>query len=124
MWPAIGPTRSRQAQRHTPSSNPAAPTATRKAGGWLSAWAATKASVLPATAAGGPAARLAEWMTDRGIAMEQLLDAAALDRKVLNAIIHGRYTPSPQQRQRVAAALGIRPEQVSWGHTAPVEVGV
>jgi hypothetical protein len=64
---------------------------------------------------------LAEWMTDRDIGMDELLTAAGLDRKVLSAIINGRYTPSPQQRQRVAAALGIDPEQVSWGHTAPVE---
>lgn len=64
---------------------------------------------------------LTEWMTDQAISMEQLLDAAGLDRKVLSAIVHGRYTPSPQQRQRVAAALGVRPELISWGHTAPVE---
>ena len=64
---------------------------------------------------------LAEWMTDRDIDMEQLLTAAGLDRKVLAAIVNGRYTPSPQQRQRLAAALGIEPEHVSWGHTAPVE---
>jgi transcriptional regulator with XRE-family HTH domain len=64
---------------------------------------------------------LAEWMTDRDIGMEQLLEAAGLDRKVLSAIVNGRYTPSPQQRQRVAAALRVRPEQISWGHTASVE---
>ena len=64
---------------------------------------------------------LAEWMAERDIGTDQLLEAAALDRKVLTAIVNGRYTPSPQQRQRVAAALGIRPEQVSWGHTTPVE---
>jgi transcriptional regulator with XRE-family HTH domain len=64
---------------------------------------------------------LTEWMADKAISMEQLLAAAGLDRKVLAAIVHGRYTPSPQQRQRLAAVLGIRPEQIAWGHTAPVE---
>ena len=64
---------------------------------------------------------LAEWMADGNIGMEKLLEAAGLDRKILAAIVQGRYTPSPQQRQRVAAVLGIRPEQISWGHTAPVE---
>jgi hypothetical protein len=64
---------------------------------------------------------LPEWMSERDISLEQLLGAAALDRKVLLAIVNGRYTPSPQQRQRVAAALGLRPEQILWGHTAPVE---
>ena len=64
---------------------------------------------------------LAEWMTDRDIDMDQLMEITGLDQKILAAIVNGRYTPSPQQRQRVAAALGVRTEQVSWGHTAPVE---
>ena len=64
---------------------------------------------------------LAEWMADRDIGMEELMETTGLDRKVLAAIVNGRYTPSPQQRQRVATALGVSPEQVSWGHTAPVE---
>jgi lambda repressor-like predicted transcriptional regulator len=61
------------------------------------------------------------WMTERGVGLESLLEASRLERKVLDAIIHGRYTPSPQQRQRVAAALGVAPEQILWGHTVPVE---
>ncbi len=64
---------------------------------------------------------VSEWMTQRGLAPEQLVRAAALDRKVVEAIIQGRYTPSPQQRQRVAAALGVAPDQVQWGHTTQVE---
>jgi hypothetical protein len=64
---------------------------------------------------------LAEWMADRALGVDQLLETAGLDRKVLIALINGRYTPSPEQRQRVALALGLRPEQISWGHTAAVE---
>jgi transcriptional regulator with XRE-family HTH domain len=64
---------------------------------------------------------LAEWMAERNLGMDELLEVAGLDRKVLAAIVNGRYTPSPQQRQRVAGALGIRPEQIAWGHTATVE---
>ncbi len=64
---------------------------------------------------------LAEWMTDRGIELADLIESSALDRKVLRAMIEGRYTPSPQQRQRVAAAIGVEPKQIAWGHTAPVE---
>jgi ribosome-binding protein aMBF1 (putative translation factor) len=64
---------------------------------------------------------VAEWMEERGIRHDDLAASAALDRKVLEAILHGRYTPSPQQRQRVAAALGVTTEQVSWGHTTQVE---
>jgi len=62
-----------------------------------------------------------DWMADRGIGLEQLLAASTVDKKVLDAIIHGRYTPSPQQRRRVAAALGVDPMQVLWGHTTQVD---
>ena len=68
-----------------------------------------------------PIRSIAEWMAERGLSLDELLTASALDRKVLEAIVQGRYTPSPQQRQRVAAALGVEPRQVAWGHVTPVE---
>jgi cyanate lyase len=64
---------------------------------------------------------VAEWMADRGIRLDELVASAGLDAKVVEAIVHGRYTPSPLQRQRLAAALGLDPAQVTWGHTIPVQ---
>ena len=61
------------------------------------------------------------WMAERGISTEQLLRASLLDAKVVAAIVEGRYTPSPQQRQRLAAALGVAADAVSWGHTNCVD---
>jgi hypothetical protein len=68
-----------------------------------------------------PIRSIADWMSDRNLSLEGLLELSALDRKIVEAIVHGRYTPSPQQRQRLAAALGVTPEQIAWGHTASVE---
>ncbi len=64
---------------------------------------------------------IAEWMAERGLSMPQLLAQSALDAKVVEAIVAGRYTPSPEQRRRVAAALGVEPAAVAWGHVTPVE---
>ena len=64
---------------------------------------------------------VAEWMAERGIALDELVKAAGLDKNVIEAIVHARYTPSPAQRERVAAALGLRPELIAWGHQAQVE---
>ena len=61
-----------------------------------------------------------EWMLERGISREQLLATSALPARVLDAILAGRYTPSPQQRHQLAAALGVAAEQVAWGHTLPI----
>lgn len=63
---------------------------------------------------------VAEWMADRGLALTALLEASGLERRVVEAIVQGRYTPSPQQRQRLAAALGVPPEEIAWGHSTPV----
>jgi len=62
-----------------------------------------------------------EWMAERGIGLAELVKAAALDDRVVEAITQGRYTPSPEQRRRLAAALGVGPEQIAWGHVTQVE---
>ena len=64
---------------------------------------------------------LAEWMAERSVTLAQLVGISALDERVVQAIACCRYTPSPDQRRRLAAALGIDPEQVAWGHAAQVE---
>src|SRR5262249_30473200 len=64
---------------------------------------------------------VAEWMAERGLDLAGLVEASGLDRRVVEAIAHGRYTPSPEQRRLLAAALGVGPEQVAWGHVAQVE---
>ena len=64
---------------------------------------------------------IAEWMAERGILLAQLIESSALDERVIDAIVHNRYLPSPEQRKRLSAALGVAPEQVVWGHRAEVE---
>jgi transcriptional regulator with XRE-family HTH domain len=64
---------------------------------------------------------LAGWMAERGISLAELVEASGLDGRVVEAIASDRYTPSPQQRQRLSAVLGIVPDQVAWGHLAQVE---
>jgi lambda repressor-like predicted transcriptional regulator len=64
---------------------------------------------------------VANWMTERGRSLVQLIEASGLEKRVVKAMIEGRYTASPEQRQRIAAALGVRPEQIACGHIAQVE---
>jgi len=64
---------------------------------------------------------VAQWMTELGLGLDDLVAASHLDRRVVEAIASGRYTPSPDQRQRLATALGVDSEQIAWGHVTPVE---
>jgi hypothetical protein len=68
-----------------------------------------------------PVKTLTEWMGDRGIGLAELVTATGLDDRVAKAIAEVRYTPSPDQRRRLAAALGVEPDQIAWGHAAQVQ---
>ena len=60
-------------------------------------------------------------MEQSGIGVGQLAAAAAIDPKTVKAIATGNYIPSPAQRQRLAAALGVSKDDIAWGHTVPVQ---
>jgi len=64
---------------------------------------------------------IARYMEEAGIGVGQLVAAAGLDAKLVKAIVSGNYTPSPSQRQSLATALGIAPEDIAWGHAVPVQ---
>jgi hypothetical protein len=64
---------------------------------------------------------LAEWMTERGIDAAKLATLSALDRRVVEALAHCRYTSSPDQRQSISAALGLTSEQILWGGAGAVD---
>jgi ribosome-binding protein aMBF1 (putative translation factor) len=64
---------------------------------------------------------LASAIEATGLTVHQLVAATRLDAKLVKAIVDGNYTPSPSQRQRLAAALGVSAEDISWGHAVPVQ---
>jgi hypothetical protein len=63
---------------------------------------------------------VADWMAERRMTLAALVAASGLDERIVEAIAAGRYTPSPQQRQRLAQVLAVGPEQVAWGHQTEV----
>lgn len=64
---------------------------------------------------------LARYLEETGTSVEQLIEASGLEPKLVVAIVSGNYTPSPTERQRLAAALGVPVEEIAWGHAVPVE---
>jgi ribosome-binding protein aMBF1 (putative translation factor) len=64
---------------------------------------------------------LAEYIEEKGISIDQLVSASGLDAKIVRAIADGQYTPSPAQRQRLAAVLGVGVGEIAWGHSVPVQ---
>jgi plasmid maintenance system antidote protein VapI len=60
-------------------------------------------------------------MEEMGIDLNQLVELTGLEEKLVKAIITGNYTASPTQRQRLATALGLSPQDVSWDHAISVQ---
>jgi transcriptional regulator with XRE-family HTH domain len=52
---------------------------------------------------------------------KQLADRAGLDEQRVLAIVLGRWTPSPDERDKVAAVFGLAREQIGWGHKTPIQ---
>jgi hypothetical protein len=62
-----------------------------------------------------------ELCVEQQIDHRQLAARSGLDEQRVLAIVLGRWTPSPTERDRVAAVFGLTREQVAWGHKTPIQ---
>ena len=63
---------------------------------------------------------VAELCAENQVSHAQLAEKASLDLQRVLAILEGRWTPSPSERDRVAAVFGLTRDDIAWGHKAPV----
>lgn len=54
---------------------------------------------------------------EHDVTVEDVAERSGLTSERVEAIVLGRWTPSPKERQRIAGVFSIPVEQVSWGHT-------
>jgi transcriptional regulator with XRE-family HTH domain len=59
--------------------------------------------------------------TELGIDARELAERSGVDEQRVLAIALGRWTPSPQERDRIAAVFGLARDQIAWGHKTPVQ---
>ena len=52
---------------------------------------------------------------------KQLTARSGLDEQRVLAILLGRWTPSPQERDAIAAVFGLTRDQITWGHKTPIQ---
>jgi transcriptional regulator with XRE-family HTH domain len=64
---------------------------------------------------------VAELCTDHNLAVAQLAERAQLEEGRVLAITLGRWTPSPAERQKIAAVFGVPIDEISWGHKTPIQ---
>jgi len=56
-----------------------------------------------------------------GVSLLELADRSGLDLPKTRAIFVGRWTPNPDERQRIAAALKVTVDDIAWGHDTPIQ---
>jgi len=64
---------------------------------------------------------LADCMVAAEMSVDDLVRESGLDKRVVELIVAGSYTPSPGQRNLIATALGVDREVIAWGHTIEVQ---
>lgn len=66
-------------------------------------------------------ANLQTMCKQKGVSLLELTDKTGLDMTRVRAIFLDRWTPSPTERQKIAAALNVSTEDIAWGHQTPVQ---
>ena len=54
---------------------------------------------------------------ETGLTLDDVAERANLSNERVEAIIVGRWTPSPAERKKIAAAFDVSVAEISWGHT-------
>lgn len=54
---------------------------------------------------------------ETGYSIDEISDRSGLPIERVAAIAEGRWTPSPEERERIAGAFGVPVTEISWGHS-------
>jgi len=64
---------------------------------------------------------VADLCREHQITVPELTARTELEEGRVMAIVLGRWTPSPVERQKIAAVFGVAVDQVAWGHKTPIQ---
>ena len=62
-----------------------------------------------------------ELCIEHKIDAKKLAELSGVDEQRVVAIVLGRWTPSPAERDKIAGAFGLTREQIAWGHKTPIQ---
>ena len=64
---------------------------------------------------------LAQLCLGRSMDLRTLAERSGVDEQRLMAIVLGRWTPSPEDRDAIAAVFGVTRDDIAWGHKTPIQ---
>jgi hypothetical protein len=68
-----------------------------------------------------PTRTLAELLIQHKIDWRTLAERSHVDEQRVMAIVVGRWTPSPDDRDAIAAVFGLTRDDITWGHKTPIQ---
>jgi transcriptional regulator with XRE-family HTH domain len=68
-----------------------------------------------------PTKSVEELCREHGLTAQELAQRSGLDDQRVTAIVMGRWTPSPAERERIAAVFGVSKDEITWGHKTPIQ---
>ena len=64
---------------------------------------------------------VAELCKKHELTIETLSERSGLDETRVTAIVLGRWTPSPSERQKIADVFEVEIDEITWGHKTPIQ---
>ena len=64
---------------------------------------------------------VAELCVELGLSLEQLVERSTLEQGRVEAILLCRWTPSPEERRKIAEVLQVSVDVIVWGHVTPIQ---
>jgi hypothetical protein len=68
-----------------------------------------------------PTKSIAQLCLERQIDWRTVAERSGVDEQRVMAIVMGRWTPSPEDRDAIAAVFGLTREEIAWGHKTPIQ---
>ena len=62
-----------------------------------------------------------ELCKEHQMTVQELIEKTGVDDHRLVAIYMGRWTPSPEDRKKIASAFELEVDDVTWGHITPIQ---
>jgi transcriptional regulator with XRE-family HTH domain len=64
---------------------------------------------------------VAELCLAQSLSFDQLVERSGLEEQRVKAILLRRWTPSPTEREKIAAVFSVPIGEIVWGHATPIQ---
>ena len=62
-----------------------------------------------------------ELCLEHRIDVRQFAERSGVEETRVMAILLGRWTPSPEERDAISAVFGLTRDKIAWGHKTPIQ---